>query len=203
MLNKADEIWRLAVQSDRSPTFVDHVSKPTCKGIRLAELLRSLTRCIQGPKPDLLTTIIRAVALPSIMYAAEVMWQGTTREIYRGLVRNSMRRKCKDIDQATMAEIRAALPARRTAPTTTTRREFGIPPAQILLERRIQSAARIRRLERKHPLRIRALESIINARHRLGLQMRDRSRLGMDRIHDFRVQRTFRLLPASEPLLSL
>lgn len=92
-----------------------------------------------------------------------------------------------------------ALPTWRTMPIPALRRETGIPPAHILLEeRRLKTAAQIRRLDDYHPLRLRATESTESARHRLGLKTCNKTRLGLDRVHDSRVQSMYRLLPEAE-----
>lgn len=103
------------------------------------------------------------------------------------------------IDRVLLTGIRTALPTWRTMPTTALRRETGILPAKVLLEeRRLLFAARIRRLNESHPLRLRALESTEAARRQLGLRVSNRGRQPADRIHDSRIQRTSRLLPETE-----
>lgn len=75
------------------------------------------------------------------------------------------------------------------------RKGTGIPPAHILFEeRRLKTATRISRLDCYHPLRIRAMGVTDSVRHRLILRTGNRDRLGLDRVHDSRVQRMFQLL---------
>ncbi|KAI1002398.1 hypothetical protein K3495_g5801 [Podosphaera aphanis] len=72
------------------------------------------------------------------------------------------------VDRALISGIHTALPTWKTLPEAALRRETGIPPAKVLLEkRRLLAAARIRRLDDYHPLRLRALESTASARRRL------------------------------------
>ncbi|KAI0992138.1 hypothetical protein K3495_g16049 [Podosphaera aphanis] len=137
--------------------------------------------------------------MPIVLHAVEVWWPGSTRDTFRGEVHNSCRMQIEAIDRVLMSGIRAALPTWRTMPAAALRRETGIPPAKILLEeRRLLAAARIRRLDEYHPLRLRALESTASARRRLGLRTSDRGWQPANRIHDSRVQRTSRLLPETE-----
>lgn len=103
------------------------------------------------------------------------------------------------IDRVLLSGIRMALPTWRTMPTAALRRETGIPPAKVLLEeRRLLAAARIRRLDEYHPLRLRALESTEAARRRIGLRSSNRGRRPADRTHASRIQRASRLLPETE-----
>ena len=181
----SDNIRWLGVHLDRGLTLESHVAKWTSKAMRLLQHFRRLTLCTQGPRPDLLTTVIRTVVLPIAMHAAEVWCPGPTRETYQGVTRNSYKRQSKVVDQTSAFGIRVALPTWRTMPIAALRRETGIPPAHILLEeRRLKTAARIRRLDEYHPLRLRATESTDSARHRLGLKTCNKTRLGFDRVHD-------------------
>ena len=184
---------------DRGLTFRHHVSEWTRKSTRLVQHLRRLTRCTQGPPPGPLITVIRTVVMPIALHASEVWWPGLTRDTFRGEVHNSCRMQIDAIDRVILAGIRTALPTWQTMPTSALRRETGIPPAKDLLEeRRLLSAARIRRLDEFHPLRLQALESTEAARRRLGLRASNRGREPADRVHDSRIQRTSRLLPEIE-----
>ena len=195
----SDEIRWLGVHLDHGLTFASHVAKWTNKATRLAQHFRRLTRCTQGSRPDLLTTVIRTVVLPIALHAAEVWCPGPTREIYRGIMRNSHGRQCKAIDQASVTGIHAALPNWRSTPITALIWETGIPLAHILLEEhRLKTASQICRLDCYHPVLLRAMESTDIACHRLGPRTCNKSRLGLNRVHDSRVQRMFQLLPDAE-----
>lgn len=137
--------------------------------------------------------------MPTALHAAEVWWPGLTRETSRGKVHNSCRMQIEAIDRVLLSGIRMALPTWRTMPVAALRRETGIPTAKFLLEeQRLLASARIRRLDEHHPLRLRALESTVTARRRLGLRTSNRGRQPANRIHDSRIQRTSRLLPETE-----
>ena len=153
--------------------------------MQLVKHFRQLTHCTQGPRPDLLTTVIRTVVLPIAIHAAECWCPGSTRETYWGVARNSCKRQCKVINQTSAFGICVALPTWRTMPIIALRRETGIPPAHILLEeRRLKTAARIRRPNEFHPLRLRVMESTDSARHRFGLKTCNKSSLGLESVHD-------------------
>ncbi|KAI0997034.1 hypothetical protein K3495_g11150 [Podosphaera aphanis] len=155
----------LGVFLDRGLTFRHHVSEWTKKSTRLVQHIRRLSKCTQGPPPGPLTTVIRTVVMPIALLAAEVWWPGSTRDTFRGEMHNSCRMQIEAIDRVLISGIRAALPTWRTMPAAALRRETGIPPAKVLLEeRRLLAAARIRRLDEYHPLRLRALESTASAR---------------------------------------
>ena len=89
-------------------------------------------------------------------------------------------------------------------PISALRRETGILSAHILLEeRRLKTGERTRRMDDYHPLRLRATESTDSARHRLGLKTCNKTRLGLDRVHDSKFLRMYRLLPEAELLQPL
>ncbi|KAI0995871.1 hypothetical protein K3495_g12310 [Podosphaera aphanis] len=203
---KAEVLYFLGPRAritDLSPIIIGDVtiqeSETTRKSTRLVQHLCRLTRCTQGPPPGPLTTVIRTVVMPIALHVSEVWWPGLTRDTFRGEVNNSCRMQIKAIDRVILTGIRTALLTWRTMPTTVLRRETRIPPAKDLLEeRRILSAAQIRRLDEFHPLRLRALESTEATRRRLGLRASNRGRQPADRAHDSRIQGTSRLLPETE-----
>lgn len=73
-VHTSDEIRWLGVHVDCGLNFAGPVAQRASKEMRLVQFLRSLTRCIQVPRPDLITTVIRTVALSNIMYATELWW---------------------------------------------------------------------------------------------------------------------------------
>ncbi|KAI1000257.1 hypothetical protein K3495_g7940 [Podosphaera aphanis] len=198
-IQESETVRWLGVFLDRGLTLRHHVAEWRRKSTRLVQHLCRLTRCTQGPPPGPLTTVIRTVVMPIALHASEVWWPGLTRETTRGRVQNSCRMQIEAIDRVLMTGIRTALPTWRTMPKATLWRETGIPLAKVLLEeRRLRSAARIRRLDEFHPLRLRALESTEAARHRLGPRSSNRGRRPGNKTHGSRVQRAFRLLPETE-----
>ncbi|KAI0993336.1 hypothetical protein K3495_g14848 [Podosphaera aphanis] len=103
---------------------------------------------------------------------------------------------CNMIDKAILMGLRAALPVTKTTPNVVLHREAGIPPAKILLEsNRIRVAARLKSLDNKHPLMIRAsvCPNVRTLKYKKRKKRSPRPELQMSR-----VQRTFRQLPESE-----
>lgn len=195
----SDEIRWLGVFLDRRLTFRRHVAEWASAGKRLVQHLQRLASCTKGPPPGPMTIIIRTVIMPVILHAAGVWWPGLTRATIRSRVKNATGKQREIIDGVLMAGIRTAIPTWRTMPGAALRRETGIPPAHVLLEeRRVLAAARMRRLDQYHPLRLRAMENTERARFRLKLRKTHRGRQGAPIIHDSRVQRAWHLLPDSE-----
>ena len=66
-----DETRWLSVYLDSGLNSEGHFAKSASKRIRLVQHIRRLTRCIQDPILDLLTPVIRKIALPGIMKVAK------------------------------------------------------------------------------------------------------------------------------------
>ncbi|KAI1006537.1 hypothetical protein K3495_g1683 [Podosphaera aphanis] len=97
---------------------------------------------------------------------------------------------------AILMGLRAALPVVRTTPNVALHREAGIPQAKILLEgNTIRVAARLKSLDKQHPLRSRA-----SVCPNMGTQKYKKKKKGSARpeLQMSRVQRAYQQLPESE-----
>ena len=131
----------LGVILDSKLTYKEHIRKATGKARQMASFIRSLGGGLKrGLPPAAASKLIRACALPSALYGAEVY--------------ASRAKHLDPLETALNAAARAVAPAWQTTPNLALRREAGLPGASVYLkdiQRRV--ALRIRRLDPGHLLR--------------------------------------------------
>ena len=147
----------LGVLFDRRLTYKWHVKAQAEKGMKVASALRSLANSVRGVKADLLRRATTACVLPVAYYAAETWWPGRTRPGSTRPISNQVDSLLQTLTKVGLAAARAVLPVWKTTPVAALHRESGIPPPELALNSIASSATtRLKRLDPRHPLRIRA-----------------------------------------------
>ncbi|EFZ02030.2 Reverse transcriptase [Metarhizium robertsii ARSEF 23] len=152
----------LGIWLDSKLAFKTHVEKWTATAQAVACHLRSLgnTRC--GPLPSAVQRPVRACVEPVLLFGTEAWYPGTRSPRWRqpskegpSRIQQLVKKMTKAIKQA----IRSILPTWKTTPITVLHRESGIPPILQLLEaKRLRFSARIKSLDKEHPLARRTAE---------------------------------------------
>ena len=131
----------LGVILDSKLSYKEHIRQWAGKARQVASFVRSLgSSQKRGLPPAAASKLIRACALPTALFGAEV---------YAGRAKN-----LGQLEAALNASARAVVPSWRTTPNLALRREAGLPGAQVYLkdvQRRV--ALRIRKLDPTHLLR--------------------------------------------------
>ncbi|KAJ3498163.1 hypothetical protein NLG97_g1340 [Lecanicillium saksenae] len=146
----------LGIWLDRSLSFKPHVEKWAAKAQAVANHLRRLTNTQHGPAPSAVRTAVLACVEPVLLYGAEIWYPGKTRprwskpeRVVPTKTQHLLRRMTKPLNYA----MKAILPVWKTTPTPILHRESGIPPVTLLLEaRQLRFAARLKALDKSHPL---------------------------------------------------
>ncbi|KAI0995243.1 hypothetical protein K3495_g12938 [Podosphaera aphanis] len=145
---------------DTKLSFKAHVQVWSAKTQRISTHIRQLGNTNRGIPTAFLRTAALAVALPVLLYGAEVWWRGHT---YSRGGRQTSTRSQNLVDLVSRALVtlaRAILPVYRTTPTAALLREVWLKPAPILLEEmRLRSALRVAAADIFHPTVRRAIDS--------------------------------------------
>jgi ribonuclease HI len=153
----------LGIWLDRKLGFRKHVETMAAKGRRVASGIQALSNTVRGAPVQLLRQAVQACVLTVLCYGAEAWWPGSTR-IARGReVCNQVASHVNKLDLVLRDAIRGALPVYKTTPIPALHREIGIQPMKLALDhRRAAFAARIKRLDSRHPLARRCLRATRN-----------------------------------------
>ena len=153
----AEHIRWLGVHLDPRLNFQHHVTQWCGNAMKVAQHMRRFNSAYRGAAPMPLVRAVDACIVPVATFGSDVWWPGLKRPTLRGISTPSTTNMCSMIDKAILTGLRAALPVMRTTPNAVLHREAGIQPANILLEgNRIRVAARLKSLDKQHPLRSRA-----------------------------------------------
>lgn len=151
----------LGVLFDRKLSFKWHVQELSSKALIVSNALRSLGNTARGVPPYLLRQASTACVLRRAYFAAETWWPGRTRPGATGPISNQVEGLLQCLSKVVLTSARAILPVYKTTPIAVLYRECGLLPPEIELNLLAQTAAaRLRRLDPRHPLRKRA-EKII------------------------------------------
>ncbi|KAJ3455637.1 hypothetical protein MRS44_017119 [Fusarium solani] len=132
------------------------IEEMAAKAQTVAYHLRGLTSTKHGPLSSAVRSAIRACVEPVLLYGAEAWYQGTTRPRWSQPAKespSSNKHLIQRITKAMNQSMRAILPVWKTTPINALHRESGIPPvAQLLEARRLRFSARLKSLNKAHPL---------------------------------------------------
>jgi hypothetical protein len=143
----------LGIWLDRKLCFRKHVDTMTAKARRAASGIQALSNTVRGAPVQLLRQAIQACVLPILCYGAEAWWPGKSRIVGGRETSNRVDNLAERLDLALRQALRGALPVYRTTPIPVLHRELGISPIKLALDhRRAALAARIKGLDRRHPL---------------------------------------------------
>ena len=143
----------LGVLFDRKLTFKWHVQAQAAKALKVSKALVSLGNTVRGVPPKLLQKAVIACVLPVAYFAAETWWPGRTRTKGSTTVSNRVDSHLTLLSKVVRTAARAILPVYRTTPIAVLHRESGLPPPEISLNAiTFRAAARLRRLDPRHPL---------------------------------------------------
>jgi ribonuclease HI len=147
----------LGVHFDRKLTFKTHTKLWAAKAQTVAMSIKALGNTVRGITPALLRQAIQACVLPVLTYAAEAWWPSRSRVKKGRQVGNSITTQLHRMDVVQNIALRGMLPVYKTTPRAALQREAGIPPIETALDARVKgAAARLHRLDPRHPLRQRA-----------------------------------------------
>ncbi|KAL6402749.1 transposase [Ilyonectria robusta] len=151
----------LGIWLDSNLSFRVHVEKWTAKAQAVAYHLRGLTNTIHGPLPSAVRSAVRACVEPVLLYGTEVWYPGATQPRWNQPSKDrpsGIRHLLRRMTDAIVHSMQAILPVWRTTPIAILHRESGIPPiAQLLEARRYRFSARLKSLDKAHPLAERTL----------------------------------------------
>ncbi|KAF5255387.1 hypothetical protein FOXYS1_14210 [Fusarium oxysporum] len=146
---------------DSRLSFRVHVEKWVAKAQAVAYHLRGLTNTKHGHLPSAVRSAVRACVEPVLLYGASASDPGTTWPRWSQPSKDVLSSNQHLIQRMTKAmnqSMRAILPVWKTTPVAALHRESGIPPVDQLLEaRRLRFPARLKSLDKAHPLAIRTL----------------------------------------------
>ncbi|OJD27484.1 hypothetical protein ACJ73_01123 [Blastomyces percursus] len=123
------------------------------KARRVAGGIQALSNTVRGAPVQLLRQAVQACVLSVPYYGAEAWWPGASRLVGNKEVYNQTTKLVKQLDLALRVALKGSLPVYKTTPISALHRELGIQPVKPALEqRRAALAARIKRLDIRHPL---------------------------------------------------
>ncbi|KAJ6437642.1 endonuclease/exonuclease/phosphatase [Purpureocillium lavendulum] len=149
----------LGIWLDSTLAFKTHVEKWTAKAQKVAHHLKAMTTTNRGPLPSAVRRAVRACIEPQLLFGAEAWYPGMTRPNWSQPTRegpSGIMHLVRRMDKSLHTAVRAVLPIWKTTPLSARYREAGIPPVSQLLEScRLRFAARLRSLDKAHPLVVR------------------------------------------------
>ena len=149
----------LGIWLDSTLAFKTHVEKWTAKAQKIAHHLKAMTSTNRGPLPGAVRRAVRACIEPQLLFGAEAWYPGMTRPNWSQPTRegpSGIMHLVRRMDKSLHTALRAVLPIWKTTPLSARHREAGIPPVSQLLEScRLRFAARLRSLDKAHPLVVR------------------------------------------------
>ena len=115
--------------------------------------IKSLSNTVRRARPSLLRQAVHACVLPILLYAAEAWWPGKSRPNKGKITSNRVGTHLQKLGVILHIALRGILPVYRTTPLGSLYRESAIPPIEIALNSRTETAAiRLHRLDNRHPL---------------------------------------------------
>ncbi|RKK51756.1 hypothetical protein BFJ69_g17922, partial [Fusarium oxysporum] len=151
----------LGIWLDSNLSFRVYAEKWTAKSQAVTHHLRGLTNTIHGPLPSAIQSAIRACVKPVLLYGTEVWYPGATRPRWDQPSKDrpsSIQHLLQRINKAIVQSMRAILPVWKTTPIAILHRESRILPIdQLLKARRYRFSARLKSLDKAHPLAKRML----------------------------------------------
>jgi ribonuclease HI len=143
----------LGVLLDRKLTFKAHVTAMAAKAAAHAAGIKALGNTVRGAPPRLLRQAVQACVVPVLCYGAEAWWPGLSRTRNNRTVSNRVQGLVHKLEVVQNNALRGTLPVYRTTPIPALHREAAIPPIQVTLDHKAAlAAARIKRLDARHPL---------------------------------------------------
>ena len=138
-------------------TFKWHIKSQALKAIKVANALKSLGNTIRGVPPYLLRKAAAVCVILITYYAGETWWPGRTRPGPKHPISSRIDTLLQSFTKEILAAAREVLPVWKTTPTSALYRESGLSLPEIALNVQALSATIwFRRLDPRHPLRIRA-----------------------------------------------
>ncbi|CCU76238.1 TE1b-like protein [Blumeria hordei DH14] len=196
LIEPADHIRWLGVHLDPRLNFKHHVTTWCGKAMKAAQQMRRFNSTSRGAAPRPLVGAVDMCIVSLATFGSDVWWPGSKRPTTRGMVTSPTSNLCSMIDKANLMGLRAALPVMRTTPNVVVHREGGIPPAKVILEgNRLRLSARLKTLDDRHPLRIRAsvCPNVGTRKYKKTAKLSARPEIQMSRL-----QRAYRELPEAE-----
>lgn len=196
LIEPADHIRWLGVHLDPRLNFKHHVTTWCGKAMKAAQHMRRFNSTFRGAAPGPLVGAVDMCIVSLATFGSDVWWPGSKRPTIRGMVTSSTSNLCSMIDKANLMGLRATLPVIRTTPNVVVHREGGIPPAKVILEgNRLRLSARLKTLDDRHPLRIRAsvCPNFGTRKYKITAKPSTRPEMQMSRL-----KRAFRELPEAE-----
>jgi len=143
----------LGVWFDRKLSFKAHVGTLAAKAKRTAAGIKALGNTVRGAPPKLLCRAVQACVQPTLCYGSEAWWPGISRLRGGRQVSNRVDSLVRKLDTVQNEALRGVLPVYKTTPIPALHREAAMPPVQIILDHRAAlAAARMKRLDARHPL---------------------------------------------------
>lgn len=147
----------LGVLFDRRLTFKYHALIQAAKALKTAKAFTSLGNTLRGVSSALTRQVTEACVLRVAYFAAETWWPGRKRQSHNGSTSNGVDNALKKFGKVTLASARVILPAFSTTPSPALIRESGLSLPELKLDEiALRATVRIRRLDPRHPLRMRA-----------------------------------------------
>ncbi|CEJ95251.1 hypothetical protein VHEMI10742 [[Torrubiella] hemipterigena] len=145
----------LGIWFDSQLRFEYHVEMRCALAKRTALHLRSFCTTTHGPSAQAIRQAIIACVLPKLLFGADAWLPGPTSDVAETQPRQKRltRRIAKKMQVVINIACKAALPVWKTTRSTNMWREASIPPIQhILYGIQQRTAARLRTLDKRHPL---------------------------------------------------
>ena len=138
---------------DRKLSFKPHVATLAMKAKHTAMGIKALGNTVRGAPPRLLCRAIQSCIQTVLCYGVEAWWPGIYRTQKGRKISNRVDSLVRKLDTVQNEALRSALPVYRTFPIAALQREAGVLPLGIALNHRVTLvAARLKRLDNRHPL---------------------------------------------------
>jgi hypothetical protein len=143
----------LGLWFDRKLSFKIHVATLAAKAKRTTMGIRALGNTVRGAPLRLLRQAVQSCVQTVLCYGAEAWWPGTCRMQKGRKVSNRVDGLVHKLDTIQNEALRSALPVYQIFPIAALQREAAVLPLHIALDHRaVLAAARIKRLDNRHPL---------------------------------------------------
>jgi hypothetical protein len=139
----------LGVWLDRKLSFKHYVGVLISKAKRIVGGIKALGNTVRGAPPRLLVQAALACVLPVLCYGAEAWWPGQKNSNKSNQI-NTLVNKLEKVFNEALWEV---LPVYKITPISALHREAGTTLVELALDHRsTQAAARLKRLDTRHPL---------------------------------------------------
>ena len=196
---KAGALRWLGVFFDKALTFKAHVAAVAARAKRAAAGIRALGGTVRGAPPRLLRQATVACVQSRLCFGAEAWWPGLSRAPRGREISNQVGGLVDRLAAVQNEALRGILPVYKTTPLAVLHREAAVPPIAAALDNRTAlAAARIARLDGRHPL-VRRVQR--HQQYELQQQQRQgqRRRRGFGPLVDTRLLRTAAKAGPTEP----